>query len=1083
MAHSIYTGSFRELEAQWMNTVCELQRDDPLREINVLVGSNILAAYLKRRLAVNGRAAANIRFHTFLDLALRLSGLAPVPEKPRMPRAGPAALLENLLAEHTPDVYATLSGYHGFRDALLATFRDLRDAGFSAGELHAAVTGTQDQDKDRRRHLLGLADLYRRYRELAGLFRDDDDDFRSAIRNAASVKGSPGFQHLLVYGIYDVTGLQSRLLAALGMSVDMIYFIPQVDERISDFARPFVEWCSSELSVAPVRLPPARPCRSLELLALQGFGLSDEMRRPEGAGADGSIVFVSAPGESRAAVEIVREILRAVQDGTIRGFHEAAVILRQPESDIPVIAEALRLRGIPCFISGGISFAEHPLARAVVALSRLESKAFSREAVLAALELTVAALPEMAALWDVQGWRALTNDPRFLVGLDSWDAGTEALVEKSRVELERAESAEAEKAAGKAGIGFRSVQSCRQRLKNAAALREAWQLLRQASAGWPAALPWRDWAALLDRRIEPLLGSSADWHIVSSIFDDLGSLSILDEAGLVPHERLRSVLFESIASRSYPVGRFQRDGVNLLSTSAARGLRFPLVIVPGLDEGRFPSKLRQDPLLLDAERSSMGALPLKAKRAEEEKLLFDMAARSAERRLVLMTSRLDESSDRERIPSQFFLRAASAARGKPVALRDLSEGGLGGFRSVSLDNPAPGKDEVAVDEGEIRLRMITAEPELANTALAALSRLEPLRLSRPLQYDRARWIRRLTPFDGRITDPELVRWTAQKIGISAGQVSASRLEEYVKCPYFFFLKRVVELQPWEEQGKVDAIDPLERGLIIHSILENFLKDHADVLSHASAESLRRLLEAPALAALEKARPPGIADLLWEIERDSLMTMLTSWLEFEAGRADGDMRVARLELPFGQFSPEEKHPAFRMKAGMHTFEFRGRIDRVDCSRDGRRGRVTDYKTGLLPESMAKAASRTPLMSGERIQLAVYAGALLELEGFNGLEQIEAEYLHLQPKDGLVVACSFSHEELQGALQALPAVLEAVGDGIEGGAFFARTSGKVRPSGHCDYCDYLPVCGKDRIRREERKASDPAARNLLLVLEPL
>ena len=42
--HRIYTGSFGELEPQWMSTVADLQREDPLREINILVGSNILAS-------------------------------------------------------------------------------------------------------------------------------------------------------------------------------------------------------------------------------------------------------------------------------------------------------------------------------------------------------------------------------------------------------------------------------------------------------------------------------------------------------------------------------------------------------------------------------------------------------------------------------------------------------------------------------------------------------------------------------------------------------------------------------------------------------------------------------------------------------------------------------------------------------------------------------------------------------------------------------------------------------------------------------------------------------------------------------
>ena len=123
-----------------------------------------------------------------------------------------------------------------------------------------------------------------------------------------------------------------------------------------------------------------------------------------------------------------------------------------------------------------------------------------------------------------------------------------------------------------------------------------------------------------------------------------------------------------------------------------------------------------------------------------------------------------------------------------------------------------------------------------------------------------------------------------------------------------------------------------------------------------------------------------------------------------------------------------------------------------------------------------------MSGERIQIVVYRGALSVLNEFQGMEKVEGEYLHLQPKDGQVVQCRFTDEVLREASRALPAILEIVGDGIESGVFFARTSGIVRPAGHCEYCEYLPVCGKDRVQREERKTNDPVVRRFLQILEP-
>jgi hypothetical protein len=164
MSHAIFAGSFAALELQWMDTASDLQRDDPLREVNVLVGSNILASYLKRRIADSGRTAANIRFYTFLDLTGRLANVTGSDaRKPRLPRLAAGIILENLLLENTPPVYALISGCRGFHDSLLETFRDLRDAGIKPVELEWTIK--KGGNHDRRLHLQAFADLYRRYRE------------------------------------------------------------------------------------------------------------------------------------------------------------------------------------------------------------------------------------------------------------------------------------------------------------------------------------------------------------------------------------------------------------------------------------------------------------------------------------------------------------------------------------------------------------------------------------------------------------------------------------------------------------------------------------------------------------------------------------------------------------------------------------------------------------------------------------------------------------------------------------------------------------------------------------------------------
>ena len=1095
--HEIHTGAFAALETKWLENVAELQRHDPLAEIAVLVGSNILATYLKRRLAESGRIAANIRFYNFPALIGRIVGSAP-SDPPRFPPRGPLILLETLLEDRTslPEAYRPLAGYKGFRDAVLETFRDLRDAGITPDRLDQVVRAGK-RAGEQRQHLADFSWLYRRYRSEVARFHDVDDDFRTVVarlsQSSETAQNPPlsGCSCLLVYGIYDATEQQAQLLDTLSRALPLIYFIPFVGEEVSTFAQPFLEARAATLGVVPQRVAVPESNTVLGGLARRNFGFSSRTTYGDALAVDGTVRLISAPGESHVAIEVVREILQAVRDGSIRGFHEAVVILRRPEADIPLLTEAMRLRGIPYFIHGGARFLERPLAKAVQALIGLNANSFAREAILTAMEFIAAALPkgqgDEAGKWNVADWRRLTNDARFLMGVHAWDGATRAILCRMAGEVRQLKSQSVNEA--EEDSGSEKLAAAISRRNSARWLRRAWRLVRAAAADWPESLSFNEWAQFIEKRFGRILKTAPDWPRFQAALDEIATLQTLAQPGnqnkkyeKCPAAKLRTVLNELLGTLTCPAGRFQRDGVNLLSVSAARGLRFPLVIIPGLDEGCFPSKLRQDPLLPDAERRRLGNLPLRGERVGEEKLLFDMAARSAWQRLVLITSRLDEGADREKIPSQFFLRAATAVSGGRITIRDLNFGNVPCFRSVSLDEPAPAPGVTAVDEGEIRLRWITGKNRSAEHALEALARLESVRIARPLEYSHSRWINRLTKFDGRISDSGLVRMIGEKLEASSEQVSASRFEEYAKCPYSFLLKRVFELQAWvEDDGMMEGMNPLERGTAIHAILESFLRNCVNgSFASATGERLWISLEQTACRELERWRPKGMPALLWEIELGRLLEMLRNWLEFEIDRAEDDMRMAHLEQPFGTFSEEESLPPFQMSIEGFDLAFRGRIDRVDLSHDGTRARVVDYKTGVLPASMNKK-DRPILMGGEKIQLAIYRGALTVLAGFEKLTSVTAEYLHLQPRDGKILPSVLTPEKLNEAFAALPRVLQIINDGMKSGLFFARTSGAVHPYGHCDYCDYLPICGKDRLQREQRKNADPVMQPFAELLE--
>jgi hypothetical protein len=146
-------------------------------------------------------------------------------------------------------------------------------------------------------------------------------------------------------------------------------------------------------------------------------------------------------------------------------------------------------------------------------------------------------------------------------------------------------------------------------------------------------------------------------------------------------------------------------------------------------------------------------------------------------------------------------------------------------------------------------------------------------------------------------------------------------------------------------------------------------------------------------------------------------------------------------------------------------------------DGRRARVIDYKTGKRPDKM-EARKRPLLMGGEKIQIAVYRGALKAC--CPGIQEVIGEYLHLQPRKRDIVECTFDHEALREGLDRLGRMLEIIGDLIEQGIFFARTAGSVYTD-NCRFCAYAPVCGKDAARRAELKSQDGAVRTFAQLVE--
>jgi ATP-dependent helicase/DNAse subunit B len=253
------------------------------------------------------------------------------------------------------------------------------------------------------------------------------------------------------------------------------------------------------------------------------------------------------------------------------------------------------------------------------------------------------------------------------------------------------------------------------------------------------------------------------------------------------------------------------------------------------------------------------------------------------------------------------------------------------------------------------------------------------------------------------------------IGASFGPTHPFRvtlLEVYRTCPYRYYLRSVVGLEPYEEP----TAEPEARllGTIMHSVLERLFKADPD--------------------------PERIDELLWgelinELDRRRLNPFLRLWIEdWVRARKDWfrDQETARAEAGW-QVDPSWLEKPLELFFKKEGFSLKGRVDRVDWQE--RRARVLDYKTGKERDFKRK------IEKGESIQLPLYCEMIrrfqaADVASFGLYNLLDAKLDEI------------AHPESQ-MLAALGFVQEAVA-GIRGGLF------PLQDSQVCRYCEYREFC---------------------------
>jgi hypothetical protein len=278
---------------------------------------------------------------------------------------------------------------------------------------------------------------------------------------------------------------------------------------------------------------------------------------------------------------------------------------------------------------------------------------------------------------------------------------------------------------------------------------------------------------------------------------------------------------------------------------------------------------------------------------------------------------------------------------------------------------------------------------------------------------------------------------------------------------------VLELRPLEDPGEAETITPMDRGTLVHAILEQFFRQRLgrDVDAPWTSTDYDELLAvADEIEATFRARGLTGRPLLWQAEWAALRRHLRKILD-----ADGrDPRLAGVspadvELGFG-FEGDPTPPVQIDLGDGRMLNFGGRVDRIDRSADGRKLVVLDYKTGSAYNYGvidAEHEEHDIVRRGELLQLPIYA--LAARTQFPDAEEAEAYYWFVGQRGAIEMKGGPVDDKATARFES---VVRTIVDGIEEGLFPARPGAddwrpNIGPTHtNCAFCEFDSLCSSTR-----------------------
>jgi ATP-dependent helicase/nuclease subunit B len=480
-------------------------------------------------------------------------------------------------------------------------------------------------------------------------------------------------------------------------------------------------------------------------------------------------------------------------------------------------------------------------------------------------------------------------------------------------------------------------------------------------------------------------------------------------------------------------------GVQVTTLEEIRGLQFDYLFIGGLCDGDFPTRYRPEIFY-------SGSFKKKAiTHQTEERNLFYQSLCCWNKKLFLSYYKTD--GGRETVKSTF--------------LNDFEElFDISAKDEINYSKTIYSGQEVQINAGEIGFSKIplNIKMNLDEEKIKEAIHIDKLRSQNPLST---------SSFCGDLSNTNSALLLNH---FSSKQYSISELELYAKCPFKFFIERVLGIEKIEEP--TEDIEAVEMGRILHEVLYKFyaqVRQRNIIISGCDDKTFEKVKDLIYEVANKELETTAFKSPLTFFEKEKITgiggnkneSVLYRFLQNE--RCDESGFIPKyFEVSFGKLKDEgtDKLLSDKEPVNFNGINLRGKIDRLEISEDENAFNIVDYKLS------GKKPTFNELKEGISLQLPVYL--------FTAAELLKKKIgKDISPNEMIIYSLKYSLEEFgksfvslgRGKEEEIKTVEQLIENTMKKIKFYVQqiSIGKFGLSPHenreqlvCRYCQFKPVC---------------------------